>query len=198
MAAQAHQMLESQATATSSATFAPSFPPQGFANPYLAQTQPQTQMNLNTPPPQMPMIEESSSQETVNPGEAHAQMLSQNMPSPSFMAQQPITQHMAPQVAPIEQQPAIDDKPLPRDLLLAKVRQYRETQVQRQRQPQPEQLSMDMGQPENPLEAARRLAGEIARSPFDSRNLDVPSFLRRKQSAPQPGQRSEEDESVPL
>lgn len=74
------------------------------------------------------------------------------------------------------------DKPLPRDLLLAKVRQYRESQVQNQQNAPPEQLSMDMGAGDHPLETARRLASEIVKSPFDSRNLDVPAFLRRKHS----------------
>ena len=91
-----------------------------------------------------------------------------------------------------------EEKPLPRDLLLAKVRQYRESQVQRQRQPQPEQLSMEMAASptDNPLETARRLASEIVKSPFDSRNLDVPAFLRRKQQPVQP--RNEDDENMPL
>jgi len=87
-------------------------------------------------------------------------------------------------------------KPLPRDILLAKVRQYRESQVQQHRQPQPEQLSMDVGSNENPLDAARRMASEIVKSPFDSRNLDVPAFLRRK--GHMPGQRPEDDGDVPM
>jgi hypothetical protein len=70
------------------------------------------------------------------------------------------------------------EKPLPRDLLLAKVRQYRENQAKRVGAP--EQLSMDVEGPESSLEAARRLASEIVRSPFDPKNLDVPTFLRRK------------------
>ena len=72
------------------------------------------------------------------------------------------------------------EKPLPRDILLQKVRQYRETQARRAGAPQPEQLSMDVEGPESSLEAARRLASEIVRSPFDPKNLDVPTFLRRK------------------
>lgn len=72
------------------------------------------------------------------------------------------------------------EKPLPRDLLLQKVRQYRETQARRAGAPQPEQLQMDVEGPESSLEAARRLASEIVRSPFDPKNLDVPTFLRRK------------------
>lgn len=72
------------------------------------------------------------------------------------------------------------EKPLPRDLLLQKVRQYRESQARRAGSPQPEQLAMDVEGPESSLEAARRLASEIVRSPFDPKNLDVPTFLRRK------------------
>jgi cell division protein FtsZ len=87
-------------------------------------------------------------------------------------------------------------KQLPRDILLAKVRQYRESQVQNQRQMQPEQLTMDVGSGENPLEAARRMANEIVKSPFDSRNLDVPAFLRRKGHLP--GQRQEDDTEIPI
>lgn len=72
------------------------------------------------------------------------------------------------------------EKPLPRDILLQKVRQYRESQARRAGASQPEQLSMDVEGPESSLEAARRLASEIVRSPFDPKNLDVPTFLRRK------------------
>jgi cell division protein FtsZ len=72
------------------------------------------------------------------------------------------------------------EKPLPRDILLQKVRQYRESQARRAGAAQPEQLSMDVEGPESSLEAARRLASEIVRSPFDPKNLDVPTFLRRK------------------
>jgi cell division protein FtsZ len=72
------------------------------------------------------------------------------------------------------------EKPLPRDLLLQKVRQYRESQARRAGAPQPEQLQMNVEGPESSLEAARRLASEIVRSPFDPKNLDVPTFLRRK------------------
>jgi hypothetical protein len=72
------------------------------------------------------------------------------------------------------------EKPLPRDILLQKVRQYRESQARRAGTAQPEQLTMDVEGPESSLEAARRLASEIVRSPFDPKNLDVPTFLRRK------------------
>jgi len=84
------------------------------------------------------------------------------------------------------------EKPLPRDVLLAKARQYRETQTLRSRQPQPEQLSMEVDNSQGSLEMARRLANEIVKSPFDQKNLDVPAFLRRKQQATA---RPDEDEA---
>lgn len=76
------------------------------------------------------------------------------------------------------------EKSLPRDILLAKARAYRDSQAQRAKQPQPEQLSMEVqndGQTLGSLEMARRLANEVVKSPFDQRNLDVPTYMRRKQ-----------------
>lgn len=75
------------------------------------------------------------------------------------------------------------EKALPRDILLAKARAYRDSQAQRAKQPQPEQLSMEVqpdGQALGSLEMARRLANEVVKSPFDQRNLDVPTYMRRK------------------
>lgn len=68
---------------------------------------------------------------------------------------------------------------LPRDILLAKARAYRDAQGRTDSQQQPEQLSMNMDEAD-PLTAARKLAEEVAKSPFEKENLDVPSFLRRK------------------
>ena len=75
------------------------------------------------------------------------------------------------------------EKALPRDILLAKARAYRDSQAQRAKQPQPEQLSMEVqpdGHALGSLEMARRLANEVVKSPFDQRNLDVPTYMRRK------------------
>lgn len=99
----------------------------------------------------------------------------------------------AQQVAPIESEN--DEKQsgaLPRDILLQKARQYREAQSVRQQHGSHEQLSMPVEQGDSSLEMARRLANEIVKSPFDSKNLDVPAFLRRKQ------QRTEDEDNVPL
>jgi cell division protein FtsZ len=71
-------------------------------------------------------------------------------------------------------------KPLPREALLAKAKAYRESQAQRFKMGVPEQLSMDVENGD--IELARRLASEMANSPFENRNLDVPTFLRRKKS----------------
>lgn len=71
---------------------------------------------------------------------------------------------------------------LPRDILLAKAKAYRESQAKNPSHP-PEQLSMDVEDDGDALAAARRLAREMARSPFDSETLEVPSYLRKKQQS---------------
>lgn len=63
------------------------------------------------------------------------------------------------------------DKMLPRDILLAKARAYRESQPVQGAGA--EQLSMNMEEERGPIETP-------ARAPFDQENLDVPAFLRRK------------------
>jgi cell division protein FtsZ len=73
---------------------------------------------------------------------------------------------------------------LPRDILLAKARAYRESQSRTDQQAgsQPEQLSMNMEETLDPLGMARRLAQEVGKSPFENENLEVPSYLRRKKN----------------
>jgi cell division protein FtsZ len=76
-----------------------------------------------------------------------------------------------------------DDKPhpLPRDILLAKARAYRDSQMKRVKD-QPEQLSMNVEDELDPLATAKRLAQDVVKAPFESDNLEVPSFLRRRRS----------------
>ena len=74
---------------------------------------------------------------------------------------------------------AVEKPALARDVLLAKARAYRESQVKGP-SAQPQQMGMETE--ENSLEAARRMASEVAKSPFDVRNLEVPTYLRRKQN----------------
>ncbi len=92
----------------------------------------------------------------------------------------------APAPAPVAQAtpaPAVlnsDEALTARDLLLAKARAFRENQEMKSRQPQPEQLTMNVDMERESLEEARRLAREVATSPFPQ-NLDVPAFIRKKQ-----------------
>ena len=71
---------------------------------------------------------------------------------------------------------------LPRDVLLAKAKAYRESQAQIKTQ-HPEQLSMNVEEEADPLVVARRLARDVASAPFDAENLEVPSYLRKKQQS---------------
>lgn len=90
----------------------------------------------------------------------------------------------APQAAPQPQyqHPMLssDEALTARDLLLAKAKAFRETQDLKARMTQPEQLTMNVDMEKESLEEARRMAREVATSPFPQ-NLDVPSFIRKKQ-----------------
>lgn len=110
--------------------------------------------------------------------------------NPAFGQQPP--QMSQPQTAPQGFNPAgedagmvaTDERAFPRDILLAKARAYRESQTSKQQKfIQQEQLAMDVENSEASLEAARRMANEIVKSPFDPRNLEVPTYLRRKQKS---------------
>ena len=103
-------------------------------------------------------------------------------PPPSFA--QPAPTYVPPQQS-FAPPPPVEPEPrpmLPRDLLLAKVRQYRESQTAR-KGPSPEQLSME-------IEHGRAETQEAPRAPFDTQNLDVPAFLRKRQ-------RMEDDKDLP-
>ncbi len=77
----------------------------------------------------------------------------------------------------------VGQKPLAREVLLAKARAYRESQgKQPGGQQLSQQLAMEVENSESALEAARRMASEVAKSPFDARNLEIPAYLRRKQN----------------
>lgn len=67
-----------------------------------------------------------------------------------------------------------------RDLLVAKMKAFNQSQDIKAKYNQPEQLSMEMEDPS--LEEARRMAREVLSSPFSGQNLEVPAFIRKKQS----------------
>lgn len=108
----------------------------------------------------------------------------------AHMPQQQQQQHMAPPQQPMQQQPQqmipppieqmeepISQEPAtsPRDMLLAKAKAYRE-QAMRQKDPQQEQLSMEV----NLDHTGNKKSPADLSSPFDQSNLDVPTYLRRK------------------
>lgn len=102
------------------------------------------------------------------------------------MAQQ-AAQNMMPQ-APMQHQeiatpiqPQVEASVSPRDLLLAKARAFKESQNLKDRHNNPEQLSMNVDQEQQSLDEARRMAREVLSSPFSNQNLEVPSFIRKKQ-----------------
>lgn len=67
-----------------------------------------------------------------------------------------------------------------RDLLMAKMKAFKESEQIKAKYNQPEQLSMNMEDPS--LEEARRMAREVLSSPFSGQNLEVPAFIRKKQN----------------
>ena len=72
-----------------------------------------------------------------------------------------------------------------RDLLIAKAKAFKETQAIHQRHHHPEQLSMNIeNSDQQSLEEARRMAREVLSSPFTSQSLEVPAFIRKKQTDP--------------
>nr|HRO66674.1 cell division protein FtsZ [Pseudobdellovibrionaceae bacterium] len=78
-------------------------------------------------------------------------------------------------IAPVEDVPASS-----RDLLVAKMKAFKESQDIKAKHNHPKQLSMNMEDPS--LEEARRMAREVLSSPFAGQNLEVPAFIRKKQN----------------
>lgn len=110
-------------------------------------------------------------QPTFTPPPAQTETASEPAPAP-----QPAAVAEAPTLSPLKANP---EKTLPRDLLIAKAKAYREAQGQQANQ-EPQQLSMPMDENMDPLQQARRSAEEVVKSPFSADNLDVPAYLRRQ------------------
>lgn len=128
-------------------------------------------INLSVEPqqPEMPMQMPQTFQMAPPPPAAQPQPMPMQMPQ---QAAQP--QALPPQFPMNPGQ--VRKESLPRDVLLAKARAYRESQSSHgHSHPQGEQLSMNMEEV-----SPQRLSPEPARSPFESDSLEVPSYLRRK------------------
>lgn len=92
-------------------------------------------------------------------------------------------------IPPIPETPSTP-KALPRDILLAKARAWKETQsgdTTRVKKQDPVQLSMNVeSQHRQPdLESARRLAREMGRQ-YDDKAYDIPAFIRKGQRTTEP------------
>lgn len=72
-----------------------------------------------------------------------------------------------------QQEASTEQKPLPRDILMAKARAYKEQTAHQARQSAPEQLSMEV-ESDSTEESVDR--------PIDQNDLDVPTYLRRQQN----------------
>jgi len=69
-----------------------------------------------------------------------------------------------------------------RDKLIAKAKAYKESEFKMKLE-SPEQLSMNVesNNEQQSLEEARRIAREVLSTPFQSQNLEVPAFIRKRQ-----------------
>lgn len=117
--------------------------------------------------------------EAVPKQSASVNMQPQSYQQPLQSQPQPPPQYaVPPQPEKISPLPAAntqlnEKKSLPRDILIAKAKAFREQQISPKAEL--EQLSMQLS---DDSENSRR-AADTPKSPFDSRNLDIPSFLRR-------------------
>ncbi|MCH2535667.1 MAG: cell division protein FtsZ [Bdellovibrionales bacterium] len=135
----------------------------------MAQAQLEMQANQNS------QSAPEQQQQEVQAPQAPQQEPTQAAPANNPESIQPInnTQEAAPAEEDSQQ-----EKALPRDMLLAKVRAYKEQQQKDQKE-SPVQLSMNMDGSAESLKNARKMAEKL-KSPFDSSDLDVPSYLRKR------------------
>ena len=109
-------------------------------------------------------------------------------PLPQEMLQEAVHQNIQQQMVEQNQveEASGDEKKLPRDILLAKARAYRENQEKQAQEKPAEQLSMNVEHPDSSLDQAKKLAEEVMKAPFNGTDaeadLDVPTYLRKKQS----------------
>lgn len=164
-------------------------------SPYSYQVQPANQYPAHpqyyTQAPQAPQYQQPNYQQPMQqmapPPPPMAPIQQQHVVAQPQMPQQSVQQPIQQQAAPL-QQPQMAPPPVeyteeqipqdvassPRDMLLAKAKAYRE-QAMRQKDAPQEQLSMEVN-----LDHSGKKATQDLSSPFDQSNLDVPTYLRRK------------------
>ena len=145
-----------------------------YMRPLPVEAQPQQQYQ---PAPSIPPL--STVQNTVNHfTQEHTQMVQTPYAPPvAPMAAVMSREEIPTPIAPLEVNPLTS-----RDMLMAKMKAFKESQDIKSKYAQPEQLSLNMELEQQGLEEARRMAREVLSSPFSSQNLEVPAFIRKKQS----------------
>ncbi len=133
------------------------------------------------------LLHPSLPQQSAMPQSPNVQSPLAAMSQPQPIQNQPVAPAYAPvqqSAAPVQQSQApiaqnvSSDKNLPRDLLIAKARAFREQQGRSvDGASMSEQLSMTLN---DEMESANRKQAEDVKSPFASNDLDVPSYLRRQ------------------
>lgn len=154
-----HQQTQSQQVMAPPAPVAQPMPPQYMAQP--------------APAPVAPAIPPLSAvQSSVNNyTQEHSQMV--EVPASASVK----SEEVAAPIAPLEPNPLTS-----RDMLMAKMKAFKESQDIKSKHSQPEQLSMNVDSEAQGLEEARRMAREVLSSPFTSQNFEVPAFIRKKQN----------------
>ncbi len=133
--------------------------------------QPMVQPVMAQPLPPIPPMQQPQQvyQAPVVPAPVIPQQVIEEVPAPPVIEAAPAPQYHA------EAHPQMVNNANSRDLLIAKAKAYRE-QALKQREVPTEQLSMEMS-----LDHAAAKQPVDLSSPFDQSNLDVPTYLRRKQ-----------------
>ncbi|MCC6278065.1 MAG: cell division protein FtsZ [Oligoflexia bacterium] len=154
----------------------------------MAQTMMEAQVEIQSAPE--PEVITVQTQVTVESAPQFAVPEAQNMET-SAQTLEPMNQGLPPIPPPSQMEMPVAAEPkkglLPRDILLAKARAFRESQEGKLKKPEPVQLSMNVAH-ENAgpdLESARRLAREMGKQ-FDDKNYEIPAFIRKNQRPTEP------------
>lgn len=162
---------------------APMMPNPSFELPPITAVQTSVQHYTQDvqPQSQQPTQQSSPSQVTQAPA-ALAGLPTQQMPQ--FVDTEAAPTPEAPKMEAVKTEVMKDEANLvmnSRDLLLAKAKAFKESQELKTKYQSPEQLAMNIDQ-DTSLDEARRMAREVLTSPFAQQNLEVPAFIRKRQS----------------
>ncbi len=143
---------------------------ENFATSQPQQVQQQQQSVQQPQQYVVPAHQELSHVDLSEVQENHNQSEMMPPPPPQVPVQKQV---FSPPPAPSLEESRATDKPLPRDILMAKARAFKEQTAQRARQGTPEQLSMEVEANEG---------DEDLEMPLNQSDLEVPTYLRRQQT----------------